>query len=100
MGTPWTNPDRLPRPCGAKTWSKNYQVTYTVPDNPPATIELCAITDDYEPNQNSKCADFPTTVTIQGNYDYSWNYDAKGNPGILRVKVRRRSRPNRAQGTA
>jgi hypothetical protein len=81
VGEPWTNPERLPKPCAAKTWAKDYHVTYTVPPNPPATIQLCAIADDYAPNESSKCANYPTgEVTLRGNYEYSWDYDVKNMP--------------------
>lgn len=61
VGEAWTNPDRLPQPCDRKTWNKKLvPVTYTVPDNPPPAILLCAIADDYMGNESSKCAAFPT----------------------------------------
>ncbi len=60
VGTPWTNPSPQPLPCDQKTWEQEYTATYKVPPNPPSSIHICAMVQDYAGNTNMKCADFPT----------------------------------------
>ena len=57
---PWTNPSNLPKACDEKTWEQKDEATHTVPNNPPAVIEICAITEDYVGNESSQCGEFPT----------------------------------------
>ena len=42
--------------CEAKSKSLTIQGTYRVRRSDPAVIELCAVADDYVPNENKKCA--------------------------------------------
>src|SRR4029077_15229979 len=37
-----------------------YEATYTVPNNPPAIIELCAEAEDYVGNPSQNCGEFVT----------------------------------------
>ena len=43
----WINPSPDPKPCSQKTWEQSFEATYTVPNNPPPTIKLCARAVDY-----------------------------------------------------
>jgi hypothetical protein len=47
---------RLPKACGDKSKSLTVQGTHRVKRSDPPVIELCAITEDYVPNENNKCA--------------------------------------------
>jgi hypothetical protein len=50
-----------PKPCGQKNWNETLQAKpYKVPANPPAVIHLQAVTEDYQGNQGTLSADFPT----------------------------------------
>jgi hypothetical protein len=66
VGKPWTNPANLPKPCEEKTWYHDYQATYTVPKNPPETIRICVIAEDYVGNEGSRCGEFLTGDAWQG----------------------------------
>ena len=47
---------RRPKPCARKSQSLTASGSYRVRDSDPAVIELCAVADDYVPNENKKCA--------------------------------------------
>jgi len=50
-----------PKPCGQKNWNETLQAKpYKVPANPPAVIHLQAVAEDYQGNQGTLSADFPT----------------------------------------
>ena len=70
IGEGWTNPSKRALPCEEKTWSHEYTATYTVPDNPPGTIEICALASDfatdYSNKENTKCAKFFTGDVWKG----------------------------------
>lgn len=59
-------PSRLPQACGNKSWSMVLAASYTVPQNPPPVIKLCAIADDFAGNQGIKCGEFPTGDVWKG----------------------------------
>jgi hypothetical protein len=46
---------RLPKACGDKSKSLTVQGTHRVKRSDPPVIELCAVTEDYVPNTNTKC---------------------------------------------
>ncbi len=62
VGGGWVNPSNLPKPCTEKTWEQEYGATYTVPNNPPPTIKICAIAEDYIGNESAQCGDFYANV--------------------------------------
>jgi len=50
-----------PKACAEKTWTETLTAKpYTVPANPPPIIHLQAVTEDYQGNQATVGADFPT----------------------------------------
>jgi hypothetical protein len=53
---------RPPQPCARQT----FEVTYTVPKNPPAIVHLRAIAEDAVGNQASEVGEFPTGDTWKG----------------------------------
>ncbi len=53
---------RPPQPCSRQT----FEVTYTVPKNPPAIVHLRAIAEDAVGNQASEVGEFPTGDTWKG----------------------------------
>jgi hypothetical protein len=67
VGPGWVNNSKLPKPCNEKTWEHKYQATYTVPSNPNPTITICAIADDYVPNEETQCGEFYTIPQGQNN---------------------------------
>jgi hypothetical protein len=52
--------------CDAKSWEQTFEVTYTVPENPPPQIELCAIGEDFAGNTQSRCGTFYTVNVWEG----------------------------------
>jgi hypothetical protein len=52
--------------CDAKSWEQTFEVTYTVPENPPPQIELCAIGEDFAGNTQSSCGTFYTVDVWEG----------------------------------
>ncbi len=61
VGEPWVNSaSPLSQKCEQKTWERKYEATYTVPNNPPPIIKICALAEDYVGNEASNCGDFPT----------------------------------------
>jgi hypothetical protein len=48
----WTDPYGAPQACTSKIWTHQDIFTYTVSANPPATIELCVVVQDYADNLN------------------------------------------------
>jgi len=47
---------RRPKACEDKSKSLTVQSSYRVRESDPAVIELCAVAQDYVPNENKKCA--------------------------------------------
>ncbi len=80
VGQPWENPSKKPLPCENKTWEQKYKAIYTVPNNPPDKITLCAIADDYAGNERSKCADFVTGEKWAGTMHSEGIIPVPGNP--------------------
>jgi hypothetical protein len=61
VGEPWVNSaSPLSQKCEQKTWEHKYEATYTVPDNPPPIIQLCAEAEDYVGNPSQNCGEFVT----------------------------------------
>ncbi|HEY8218422.1 MAG TPA: hypothetical protein VIH82_14890 [Acidimicrobiia bacterium] len=65
----------VPKACKDKSWSQNLEATYKVPRHPPPVVEICAITEDYVPNDATKCVHLYTadevwegTVHADGNF--------------------------------
>ena len=54
----------VPKACTDKSWSQNLAATYKVARHPPPVIEICAITEDYVPNDATKCAHFYTADNV------------------------------------
>ena len=72
------NPAPSPQPCAAKAWSRTTTASYTVPSNPPPTVSLCVLAQDYAGMANIKCAAFPTTISIAGSNELHEKQTASG----------------------
>ena len=64
---------RVPDPCERRT----FEVTYTVPRNPPRIVHLRAVADDGSTN-DSEVAEFPTAGDWHGSLDWSAHQMAAG----------------------
>lgn len=63
----WTDPWGAAQACTLKTWTRQETFTYTVPPNPPATIELCVVVQDYADNTNREaCRTYSTGDQLIG----------------------------------
>jgi len=82
-----------PKPCGQKNWNETLQAKpYKVPANPPAVIHLQAVAEDYQGNQGTLSADFPTEdqwsgkITGQAQVDYCTTTSISGSLSLTVAK--------------
>jgi hypothetical protein len=66
VGEPGQASSRLPKPCAQKQWELETEGVYTVPDPAPPEIEICAIAEDYRPNDSTKCIHYYTAEVWTG----------------------------------
>jgi hypothetical protein len=75
--------------CGAKSWKQTMQAfTYTVPNNPPASITFCAYATDFAGNEakSDNCATFYTGLfTIKGSWQNHLLVNSNGHATLDQV---------------
>lgn len=58
----------VPEACAGKSWKQTFTATYTIPQNAPPIIHLRAVAEDFQGNQATKTAEFPTGDAWEGTY--------------------------------
>ena len=69
---------RRPKACGDKSKSLTVQGSHRVRRSDPAVIELCAITEDYVPNENNKCAQWYKGEVWEGTISGGFQFPGCG----------------------
>ncbi len=84
--------------CDAKSKSLTIQGTYRVRRSDPAVIELCAVAQDYAPNETKKCAKWYKGEVWEGTMNHTVTTPFGGglcpNPVMLQGEVSLNVKPN------